>query len=87
MSENFSDKAPKLPSHIGFAVNKSGDGEKAQWHEIGAMWPTREGGFSGTVDNGMVKFDLVLRPREVLDEMREERKQDQAPEHTQAMKV
>ena len=79
MSDNFDEKKPNLPSHIGFAVK---DGDKSHWREITALWPTKEGGFTQILDAYPVNGKIVFRPREELERMRAERQQNNEKGHS-----
>jgi hypothetical protein len=76
-------ETPQKPSHVLFHVEQGGNGEK-YWHKVGAMWPTKDGGFTVDISPFDVSGKLAARPRELLEQMREERKnqngQDAAPE-------
>lgn len=85
MSENFSDNAPKLPSHIAYSV-EDGKGDQRHWQKVGAAWPTKEDGLSLKLSAIPLSGNIVLRSREALEAMREERKQDHSMEQEQAMK-
>jgi len=68
-------KKGQKPSHVAFAVSEGHNGK--HWHEFGGVWPTKNGGFSGDAHDGKNKFRLVIQPREELEKMRAERKQQQ----------
>jgi hypothetical protein len=67
----------KAPSHDVYQVTGSGD--SSQWHKIGAVWQGKENTLSGDTVHGRI----VLKSREALKDMREQ-KQTAAPENTQA---
>ena len=69
----------KQPSHVLFRVERLEDGQK-HWEEVGAAWPTKDGGF--TVDLGPMG-KLAARPRELLEKMRAERKKEPTQEVAQ----
>jgi len=52
--------APRKPSHRLFCV--VGDGDEANWTEIGALWPHKDGkGFTGDLKAVPIKGRLVIR--------------------------
>jgi hypothetical protein len=61
------------PSHIAFQVTEGTEG-KNYWNRVGAMWATKDGGFSLKVDAMPIDGEIALRPRELLEKMRGERK-------------
>jgi hypothetical protein len=79
--DNFSEDAPKLPSHIAYNVEKGTD-NKNHWQKIGAAWPTKDGGLSLQINAMPLNGKIALRSREALERMREERSQtqEQAPD-------
>ena len=66
----------RAPSHDVYQV--TGNGEKSQWHKIGSVWQGKENTLSGDTVHGR----LVLKSREALKEMREEKQA--APEQKQS---
>ncbi|MCJ8274571.1 MAG: hypothetical protein MJK04_34880 [Psychrosphaera sp.] len=67
----------KAPSHDVYQVTGSGD--NSQWHKIGAVWQGKENTLSGDTVHGR----LVLKSREALKDIREQ-KQETAPENKQS---
>ncbi len=67
----------KAPSHDVYQV--TGQGDKSQWHKIGSVWQGKENTLSGDTVHGR----LVLKSREALKEMREQ-KQSAEPENKQS---
>jgi hypothetical protein len=72
-------EAPQKPSHVLYHVEQGGDGEK-YWHKVGAMWPTKDGGFTLDISPFDVSGKVAARPRELLEKMREDRKNQQQQE-------
>lgn len=74
---------PQKPTHLLYHVEQGGDGEK-YWHKVGAMWETKDGGYTLDIGPFDVSGKIAARPRELIEKMREERKnrpqQDNAPE-------
>jgi hypothetical protein len=66
-------KTKNRPTHRIYAVAKSGETEKAQWREIGAAWPHKDGkGFN-------LKLDLVpLNGAEIVIRTIDEKSADHA---------
>lgn len=80
MSDDFVDNKPQQPSHIAYTVQEGRDGRN-YWNRIGAAWASdSEGSMSVQVSAVPVDGRIVLRPREALEKMREQRKQTQASE-------
>ena len=67
----------KEPSHDVYQVN--GQGKNAQWHKIGSVWTGDNNNLSGDTVHGR----LVLRSREALKEMREQKSQQQGQNQSQ----
>lgn len=67
----------KEPSHDVYQVN--GQGKNAQWHKIGSVWQGDNDSLSGDTVHGR----LVLRSREALKEMREQKSQQQGQNQSQ----
>lgn len=71
------------PSHELFHVEDIGRGEKV-WHKVGAMWPTKDGGYTLDIGPFDIGGKIAARPKELLEKMREERKHRQ-PENSPAI--
>jgi hypothetical protein len=52
----------RKPTHRLYCV--VGEGKKAQWTQIGAAWPTRNGGFSQSLFAYPVSGRIVMQPIE-----------------------
>lgn len=75
MSDDVVDNKPQQPSHIAYTVQEGRDGRN-YWNRIGAAWEgDGEGNISVQVSAVPVDGRIVLRPREALEKMREQRKQ------------
>ena len=88
MSENFSEKKPKLPSHIAYTVQEGKD-DQNHWQKIGAAWPTKGDGLNIKLNAMPLNGEISLRSRKELERMREERAQkaeQQSPEPKQELK-
>lgn len=58
----MSNSSKNAPSHTLFVV--TGDGEKKDWTEIGAAWPTKDGkGFSLQLKSAPLDGRIVMRLR------------------------
>lgn len=77
-------EAPQKPSHEVFHVEQGGDGEK-YWRKVGAMWPTKDGGYTLDIGPFDVSGKLAVRPRELLEKMREERRNP--PQHENSPEI
>jgi hypothetical protein len=54
------------PSHIAYVVTepKEGTERKAQWHEVGAIWPHKNGtGFNLIIPSGVSVAGRIVAPR------------------------
>lgn len=81
MSETPTPQTPvkgKAPSHDVYQVN--GTGKNAQWHKIGSVWQGKDNSMSGDTVHGRI----VLRSREALKEMREQKAQNQSQGQNQS---
>ena len=76
MSENFSEKKPKLPSYIAYTVEE-GKGDQNHWQKIGAAWDTKGGGLSLKLNALPLDGKVALRSREELERLRAERQEAQ----------
>jgi hypothetical protein len=61
------------PSHELFHVEHVSKEERI-WHKVGAMWPTKDGGYTLDISPFDISGKIAARPRELLEKMREERK-------------
>lgn len=61
------------PSHELFLVEQISKEERI-WHKVGAMWSTKDGGFTLDIGPFDVSGKIAARPRELLEKMREERR-------------
>lgn len=83
MNNSQDNKAPTKsnePSHDVYQVN--GQGKNTQWHKIGSVWQGDNNSLSGDTVHGR----LVLRSREALKEMREQKNQGQSQKQEQVQK-
>ena len=75
MSENFSETKNK-PSHLVYVVDQ-GRGDKSHWMQVGSAWKTKDNGLNVYIKAAPISGELVLRDREHLEQMREQRKNNQ----------
>lgn len=74
MSDNFSETKPKLPSHFAYSV-EDGNDDNTHWQKIGAAWPAKGDGLSLKLNALPLDGRVVLRSREELERIRNERAQ------------
>lgn len=83
MSDNFSEKKPKQPSHIAYSVDESNGTQ--HWQKIGAAWPAKGDGLS--LNSIPLDGKVALRSREELERMRAERQQSNEQSHDRGQKL
>lgn len=69
----MSDTSSKQPSHIAYSVVE-GKKDQSHWSKIGAAWPAKDDGLSLQLDSIPLNGKIVLRSREELEKLREQRK-------------
>jgi hypothetical protein len=72
MSDNFSEKSSKLPSHFAYTVEKGND-NKNHWQKIGAAWEAKGNGLSLQLKSLPIDGKIALRSRAEVEKMRTER--------------
>lgn len=80
----MSDTSSKQPSHIAYSVVHDKN-DQSHWNKIGAAWPVKNDGLSLQLDSLPLNGKIVLRSREELETLREQRHektQDQSQEQT-----